>query len=191
MSDCRVFIDLLPLHAGNDLEPREADEVAAHLAGCRQCRVALSEYQTVITPAVFLDSSEITMSDIARRRVAAEAAAAVRASGWLALPHAVLRRRSSALAVAAAAVLALVAIPFVQRNGDAARPAHEITEIDIVSAPNGQVTLAWTNGSHDAYTVYKSSDPKDFRDGEAHVVLGTVWTDTSPAPGQVVFYRVE
>jgi anti-sigma factor RsiW len=192
MSDCRAFVELLPLHAGGDLDPVELAEIESHLSGCEACRRTLSEYQTVISSDGILTSGDMTLSDIARRKIALESSMAARGTGRFWLPRTAPGHRSGALAVAAAAIFALVAIPFVIRHGDnIPRPVSEITEIDVVSGPDGQVTLAWTNGSHDAYTVYKSSDPKNFRDGEAHVVLGTVWTDSSPAPGQVVFYRVE
>jgi len=189
MSDCRDLKAMLPLYSGGDLEDAESAVLERHLGFCDACRSIMSEYRQVIESEVFAASGDINLPDVARRRIALESADTARRNGWMAFSGKGLR--SGAMAVAAAALFALVAVPFALRNGGNGTPGHEITEIDVVSTPDGQVTLAWTNGSQDSYTVYKSGNPRDFRDGEAHVVLGTVWTDTSPAPGQVVFYRVE
>jgi anti-sigma factor RsiW len=189
MSDCRDFEDLLPLYAGRDLDNDDSVLVERHLGICDGCRSALSEFRQVIESDIFVTPGDIGVPDLARRRIALQAADATRSSGWNAFSGRGLR--SGAMAVAAAALFALVAVPFALRNGGGNAPGEEITKIDIVSTPDGQVTLAWSNGAHDSYTVYKSDNPRNFSDGEAHVVLGTVWTDTSPAPGQLVFYRVE
>lgn len=55
----------------------------------------------------------------------------------------------------------------------------------------GAVRLAWANGEKEFYTVYKSTDPREFARGEAHVVQGNVWTDKEADSSPVVFYKVE
>ena len=42
---CEAFRDLLPLHAGGDLEPHELKSVDAHLATCVFCRLKLDEFR--------------------------------------------------------------------------------------------------------------------------------------------------
>ena len=106
------------------------------------------------------------------------------------MPHPAFLPRP-ALALAAAGLVAVLSLPFVGR--DARRPvalAEDSPRIQVM-AKDGVVRLAWTDGQKASYTVLKSSNPRDFSRGEAHVVRGNVWTDTHPSTSPVVFYSIE
>jgi hypothetical protein len=87
-------------------------------------------------------------------------------------------------------VLALVSLPVALRHSSGPAQNAEISAIQITT-DGGVVRLAWSDGSRDSYTVYKSSDPRALGQAEAHVVRGNVWTDSRPQSSQIVFYRIE
>ncbi len=87
-------------------------------------------------------------------------------------------------------VLALVALPAVMRHGFGPTRNPAVSTIDI-TADDGVVRLAWSDGTRDAYRVYKSTDPQDLEGAEVHVVKGNVWTDSEAGSSPIVYYRIE
>ena len=63
--------------------------------------------------------------------------------------------------------------------------------VNVVPAGPEGVTLEWRDGPRRTYTVLKSTDPRNFRGAESYAVKGNRWTDSAPAAGEVVYYRVE
>ena len=63
--------------------------------------------------------------------------------------------------------------------------------VSVTPASSGGVTLVWQDGDHKTYRVQKSTNPRTFDQAESYAVRGTRWTDSEPAPGQVVYYRVQ
>ena len=92
--------------------------------------------------------------------------------------------------VIAAMVLALVSLPVALRHSSGPAQNAEITTIHLTT-DGGVVRLAWSDGSRDTYTIYKSSDPRALGQAEAYVVKGNVWTDSRPESAPIVFYRIE
>ena len=128
-----------------------------------------------------------------RTKIASEAADRVLhgSSSWFQpLPVADYWVRPALLAGAAAVVVALLAIPLLLRSRQESSPQERVRAIQVV-AQDGVVRLAWSDGDKDFYTVYKGTSPRAFSRKEAHVVKGTVWTDSEPSSSPVVFYQVE
>lgn len=133
------------------------------------------------------------MPEISRRRIAVEAAGQAKHRPWVAgLRGFGLWSPSPGpgfLATAVAAVIALVLLPVALRRSPA--PYRESAVKVEVESHGSAVLLAWTDGSRDSYTVYKTSDPRNLRRAEVHRVKGNSWVDENPGSSQVVFYRIE
>ena len=94
------------------------------------------------------------------------------------------------MASAAFVLLALVALPVAMKHYSApARPA-DVSSLEII-ADGGVVRLAWSDGSREAYKVYKSDDPRNIGRGEVHVVRGNIWTDNKPGSSSIIYYKIE
>jgi len=144
-----------------------------------------------------LKSLRIGMTDASRRHLALSCREA-RPSSWGALAA-----RFSGLALfrlpVAAGTMALflalgVAALMVGRQAPVEVPGRgdsPVRLVSVVPAASGGVTLEWRDGRQRTYTVQRSTDPRNFEKAETYAVRGTRWTDTAPAPGQVVFYRVQ
>jgi len=134
---------------------------------------------------------DYSLPESVRRSIARQAADGASRTFWPLLAPSFVLPRPGIMAVAAACLLALVAIPVAFRGRALAPPDRaEITRIDVVSE-GGEVRLAWVDGEKEFYTVYKSTDPREFASGEAHVVQGNVWTDKEADSSPIVFYKVE
>jgi len=133
-----------------------------------------------------------SLPDSFRSRIALEAAERVSRGSWIDRFLGSLPAQRTVLAGAlAAALVAVVAAPLAWRGGHLPRhEQQEITTIEVVES-DGAVTLAWSDGSRASYTVYKSSDPRQFSSRQAHVVKGNVWSDDDPGSSPIVYYRVE
>lgn len=198
MNDCNRYRKLLPLCGGGELEPAEADRLLRHLAACAACRAEEDDYSQLIQIARDTFNTEERLPSLVRSRLAAEAAAASR-HGWrrLTTPIGMLWEGQSAGFVAslAACLLAIVAMPLVLRQEPIAPPPAAagpvvIDKIDM-SLEGDKVRLAWSDGTNEAYLVYKSSDPRGLEGAEVHSVRGTVWVDQNPASSPIVYYRIE
>jgi hypothetical protein len=92
-------------------------------------------------------------------------------------------------------MIVVVAVGFLMntRSGYVPGPVapDEVRLVSVQPAASGGVTLEWRDGNHRVYNVLKSTDPRDFSGAARYAVRGHRWTDTSPAPGEVVFYKVE
>ncbi|MFQ5877150.1 MAG: zf-HC2 domain-containing protein [Acidobacteriota bacterium] len=196
MSDCARFRPLLPLDAGGELDRREGAAVRAHLDACPGCRAEASDFSRLVALSRGLGSPGGTLPEPVRAGIAREAARrASREPVWrawaAALPSAPALLRPLPVAVAGALLLALAALPVAFRSGApgggrAERPLTIETAIE-----GGRVTLAWSDGQKESYTVYKSADPRGFPPREAHVVRGNVWTDPDAGSSPIVYYRIE
>jgi hypothetical protein len=133
---------------------------------------------------------EYQLAESVKMRLALEAADCVARRSWYPLPFIPFRERTGLVASAAAILLALVALPIAIGQRWTSSRQEPPMQIDVVAA-SGSVHLAWSDGEKDTYTVYKSSDPRTLDQAEAHVVRGTVWTDSDPGSAPVVFYRIE
>jgi hypothetical protein len=135
-------------------------------------------------------SGNYALPEQVRMTLARQAAERASRKSWHFLTPSFAFHRAGIMA-AAACVLALLVLPVALRHRAPAPPdGSEITRIDVVSE-GGAVRLAWANGEKEFYTVYKSTDPREFARGEAHVVQGNVWTDKEADSSPVVFYKVE
>jgi anti-sigma factor RsiW len=191
MKSCDTIRDLLPLFSGGELDASEVSQVELHLAHCDGCRGEEETFSLVIASARWAGPMEHRIPSAIRSRIISQAVEGVsRRPWWLPLPGFSLAAHPGLLAGAAAVLLALVALPVAMRYGSG--PAHraEVSSIEI-RADGGMVRLAWSDGSRDAYKVYKSNDPRNFGHGEVHVVRGNVWTDRQPGSGPIVYYRIE
>jgi hypothetical protein len=144
-----------------------------------------------------LKSLKVGLTDASRRRVAVRCKE-VRPSFWGVLGLQIRSIPRFPVPVAAGAMALLLAVGLtailighqIQQNavnyGDS-----PVRLVSVVPAESGGVTLEWRDGPQRTYTVLKSTNPRNFKKAESYAVHGTRWTDTSPAPGQVVYYRVQ
>jgi hypothetical protein len=63
--------------------------------------------------------------------------------------------------------------------------------VRVTPATAGGVTLEWQDGNQQTHRVQKTTDPRNFASAKTYAVRGTRWTDSEPARGQVVYYRVQ
>ena len=188
MRTCSDIRPLLPLSAGNDLDPVDETAVRSHLAACAECTDEIAKFLQVISDGRALLLPADNLSEAVIRRVSREAVER-RGRGWAVWPLPFLPIRPGLLASAVAVLLALVALPVVLRQLPRA-PGERPMKIDVV-VQEGAVLLAWSDGFKSSYTVYKSGDPRAVAGGEAHVVKGNVWADTEPGTSPIVYYRIE
>ena len=192
MSDCDSIRPMLPLSAGGDLNPTVSRRVKAHVSICAACGREEAQYSMVIATGRATCPGGHSLPDSLRSRIALEAAVRVSRASWIARLLSIVPVQRPVLAGAlAAALVAIVAAPLAWRGGHVLRHEHQdITTIEVVQS-DGVVTLAWSDGSKASYTVYKSSDPRQFSSRQAHVVKGNIWRDDDPGSSPVVYYRVE
>ena len=195
MNRCEKVRSLLALSAGGDLEAKESQVVSRHLSECDACREEQAAFSRLMGAARAVSRDDLRLHPATRARIVREASAhAVRRPRFWGVPLAILQvpHRPAMFAAAAGLLVALATLPVLlhDRSGTAGRKGDGVTKIQVVSE-NGFVTLAWSNGHKNSYTVYKSSDPRDSSRAEAHTVRGNIWTDTEPDRSPVVFYRVE
>ena len=191
MKSCKVFESMLPLFSGGELSEAEHATVEAHLARCCDCRDEEATFSQVIDLARKITCSEQRIPVADRNKIAIQAAARASRGLWgFPLPAFSISAHPGLLAGAAAMVLALVALPAVMRHGSGPARNPAVSTIDITT-DGGVVRLAWSDGTRDAYRVYKSTDPRDLDGAEVHVVKGNVWTDSEAGSGPIVYYRIE
>ncbi len=194
VKNCDSIRPLLPLSAGEDLDPRDRTPVAEHLRLCRACREEESQVRAMIVSARKTYTNRYELPAIDRNRIAIAAAESARRGGWIQRLPILLAppSRKIGLMAAAALLVALVALPISYRDraGTPAPAAPAIT-IEVRVVEPGIVRLAWSNGARDEYTVYKSHDPRRLSHAEAHEVDGTIWTDTDSESASIVYYRIE
>lgn len=129
-------------------------------------------------------------------RIATDAAARATRRTWSWPLLALVPRQIPAMATAIAAFLVVAAgLPIVMREGRSGASGGvadrgEEMRIEVV-ADGDAVKLAWTDGNHQSYTVYKTSDPRTVARQEAHLVRGNVWVDNNSQSSPVIFYRIE
>lgn len=191
MNGCRAFKPLLPLFSGGELGEAEHLSVEAHLARCADCRQEEATFSQVIRIAKRVTMSEHRIPAAIGNRIVIDAAARASRRPWgFPVPAFSLSAHPGLLAGAAAIVLALIALPVAMRHGSGPARPTAISAIDI-TADGGVVKLAWSDGTREAYKVYKSTDPRDLERAEVHVVKGNVWTDSEAGTSPIVFYRIE
>jgi len=154
-----------------------------------------------LSPAInSLKSLKIEMTGAARRALAARCLEAAQSSAPISLVERIRRvlgmeiPRTATLAAAGMLVVLGVAVTLValrEQGRPAASYASDVKLLSISPDSQGRVTLEWRDGSRQTYTVLKSSNPRDFSRGQSYTVRGTRWTDPSPEPGGVTYYRVE
>ncbi len=192
MSDCSTIKPVLPLFLDGEVESGELRKIEAHLAFCPSCREEHETFLKVISTAREAMAVQVELPVATRRKIAIEAARRASRPRWpLAFPAFALPARSAFLLTGVAAILlALLTLPVVvQHRGSPAQQA-DVSTIRVTS--DGQaVRLAWSDGTRESYTVYKSYDPRSLRGAEVHVVKGNVWIDRDSARSPIVFYRVE
>lgn len=154
-----------------------------------------------LNPAIdSLKSLKIEMTGPARRALAARCLEAAQATSPMSFVERVRRvlgmeiPRTATLAAAGMVVVLGVAVTLVALR-EQARPASsyasDVKLVSISPDSQGRVTLEWRDGSRQTYTVLKSNNPRDFSQAQSYSVRGTRWTDPSPEPGGVTYYRVE
>src|SRR5206468_2772812 len=192
MRDCSAPKQLLSLLPDGVLDDGETRAIAGHLASCQDCREEHETFLRAVSALQRATSIQLELPEATRRRIAAQAASRVAARRWLSsFPVLALPARSSLLlATAVSILLALLALPIAMRQERPTVRHADIATIQV-TVDRGTVRLAWSDGSRDSYTVYKSSDPRSLRAAEAHVVRGNVWIDREPARSPIVFYRIE
>ena len=202
MSDCAKIRTLLPLSAGGDLDACGEKTVRAHLVGCAACRAELAEFAQVISVGRVIGSGDCRLPAAVKRRIAAQAADAVRGGFWKAWSGGLSwqpgRIPGLKAATLAAALVALVAVPVAMRDGAEGPPETTVAEraagaperIDM-SFQGGTVRLAWSDGREGGYIVSKSSDPRGLAGVEKHRVEGNAWVDRDPETSLIVYYRIE
>jgi anti-sigma factor RsiW len=191
MNGCRAFKSLLSLFSGGELSEAEHLGVEAHLLRCGDCRQEEATFSQVINIARQVTTSEHRLPEAIGNRIVIEAAARASRRPWgFPVPVFSFSAHPGLLAGAAAVVLALVALPVAMRHDTGPVRQTEVSALDITT-DGGVVRLAWSDGSRDLYTVYKSSDPRVLGQEEAYVVRGNVWTDSRPESSPIVFYRIE
>lgn len=192
MKECSAFKSLLSLFSGGELNREEFRRVDAHLIRCVECRQEEEQFSQVIRQARKAAFREYHLSESVRHRIALEAASRVSRKHWgFPMPVFPLPVRPGLLAAMAAIVVALIVLPLAKRHG--AGPVGRPPEVSAirVTTDGTVVRLAWSDGSHDSYRVYKSSDARSLSGAEVHVVKGNVWTDRDPESSPIVFYRIE
>jgi hypothetical protein len=164
----------------------------AHRRSCQSCHEEYEKFLAVISAVREFTSSSVELSASVRREIAHQAAErAVRHRWTLRLPIWAPRMRTSILAAAAVSiVLVLAALPITLRHGVDRGKNSDIHTLNITSN-GGVVRVAWSNGSRDMYTVYKSYDPRSLQGARAHLVRGNVWLDAETDRSPIVFYRIE
>lgn len=191
MNVCDDVRRLLPLSAGGDLSADEALVVSLHLANCEYCGIEDEKYRSVVSMARSSYLEEHRVPSAIRLRIASEAAVRASRKTWSWPLLALVPRQVPALATAIAALLVVAAgLPIALRKGSDGASGDEVMRIEVV-ADGDAVKLAWTDGNHQSYTVYKTSDPRARARQEAHLVRGNVWVDNDPQSSPVVFYRIE
>lgn len=195
METCEEFESLISSGLSRDLGNGEKGRLQAHIDGCPSCRSARMELSEVVSMARSALMVEEGLPSFARARIARVAAEQVsRPRGWR-LPlslSAGLQPRSAILVAAMGMIVALLALPLALKPGRMAEPGGEVAvKIDVATAADGAVRLAWSDGVKASYTVYRSTDPRHPGSGEPHRVNGNVWIDRSAGSAQVVYYRIE
>jgi hypothetical protein len=107
-----------------------------------------------------------------------------------------LRVRRLSFATATLALVLASGIAFLTLNhstnpdetGYGGAPARLVR---VTPATAGGVTLEWQDGNQQTHRVQKTTDPRNFASAQTYAVRGTRWTDSEPARGQVVYYRVQ
>ena len=191
MKTCGAFKPYLPLFSGGELNEAEHRRVELHLASCVQCQEEAETFSQVINLARMVCVPGNHIPVMVRNRIALEAASRASRRPWsFPVPVFSLSAHPGLLASAAAIVLTLIALPVTLRHGSGPSRTADVAVIDI-TVDDGVVRLAWSDGSHDSYTVYKSTDPRTLEPSEVHVVRGNVWTDAEPESSAIVYYRIE
>ena len=131
---CRKVRKLIPLAAGDDLRPRPAAAVRAHVAACPACRAELEDFRAALAGITSAAKAESAADWTAREwealmaRAAAEAKAAIQARGGAAGP-AFRPRWAAASAIGACLGLVVLGVLFRRpspRPDTAAGPAEAL-----------------------------------------------------------------
>jgi hypothetical protein len=144
-----------------------------------------------------LKGLRIGMTDASRRHLALKCREArpSRLSSLMAAMGSSFPFRLPVAAGAMAVFLALgLAVILVDHQNQIDQRGYEnppVKLVNVMPANDGGVTLEWRDGPHRTYTVLKSTNPRSFKGAESYAVRGNRWTDESPSPGQVVYYKVE
>ncbi len=141
MTACRDFDLLLPLHAAGALDPAEAARVEAHLASCALCRAEAAADAEALALAKLPPISEAerrAVADVPRRALAELHRSDRRRAGW--------KRAATAVAVAAAALLAVLSPAVLQKRAPqvpvpAAAVAWQEPDLDTVWEDAGVLDL--------------------------------------------------
>jgi hypothetical protein len=98
---------------------------------------------------------------------------------------------TATLALVLASGVAFLSLNHPTSSNETAYSNTPVRLVSVTPASSGGVTLVWQDGDHKTYRVQKSTDPRTFDKAESYAVRGTRWTDSEPARGQVVYYRVQ
>jgi anti-sigma factor RsiW len=118
---CKDFDLLLPLHAAGALEADEASRVEAHLAQCAACRAEAAADAATLSLAKLApptDAERRALADVPRRALAELHRADGRRARW--------KRTFTAVAVAAAALLAVLSPAMLGREAQLPRDASAL-----------------------------------------------------------------
>ncbi len=116
MTACRNFEELLSLYANAELEPGQAETVAAHLEECSACRQKVIAYKQMAVHLRTLEAPALPAQlfenfyDGVREKIATGAQMRSRALGLMVLLHALHRHRRLAFAVAV--LIVMITLPF-------------------------------------------------------------------------------
>ncbi|MDX2030524.1 MAG: zf-HC2 domain-containing protein [Blastocatellia bacterium] len=117
---CAQAENLIPLFVGDDLAPREADALRAHLASCPQCEARAAEFAD---SRAWLQSLQPPAFDDLRGAVLGAIQAEPPRGGWFD------RRRAPRWALLAACLLLLAGAALFMRRGPAPKPAPDLTQV--------------------------------------------------------------
>ncbi|HEV8337331.1 MAG TPA: hypothetical protein VGR67_13015 [Candidatus Polarisedimenticolia bacterium] len=98
---------------------------------------------------------------------------------------------TATLALVLASGVALLSLNHSTNSSETVYSNDPVHLMSVTQASSGGVTLEWQDGNHKTYRVQKTTNPRNFTAAETYAVRGTRWTDSEPARGQVVYYRVQ
>jgi anti-sigma factor RsiW len=192
MTDCALYRRELPLFGSEDLEPSRRTEVEAHLRGCRACETEAAEYVTLLAGLRRGLKADGVLPAQVVRRIAEGSAEAVLAAPWWRRLLPPVPAHGWAAAVPAMVLAVVVAAPFLLSRETARTVPQAPVRLDMQVEGDG-VRVAWNNGQHRTYKVFKTTDPRLLAagSGQVQVVRGHEWVDRNPGSSAIVYYRVE
>lgn len=192
MTDCALYRQALSLVGSEDLDSALASQVEAHLRACPACAAEAAGYTSLLAEVRAALTVEEALPAAVVQRIADRSAEAVLQAPWWRWLVPPVPVHGWAAAVPAMVLMVMMAAPFLLTR-DAARPvAQAPVKLDMQVEGDG-VRVAWTNGQHRSYKVFKTSDPRllGTGSGEMQVVRGHEWVDRNPDSATIVYYRVE